>query len=419
MGNGSPHSFKKRRLNQTTTSNDFTEEQLHSFREQLNALKTIKKTNGEANNISVDDFLENEEEEQIKNKKEKTMICEAITTECEWTHFLDSRYSAVSNLRNESWRPPQIRRFWEQGPIGVVSSWWNDESDRKYVDCQQQQDAVDDNLTNNRRKELSQNEKSKKRQSKVIKSDIMKELKQQKLQKKLRERIEAGKIVKNIDADNNAFESFFDSALEIGKNIRSGKVNKISIKSKEKKKTQIIKSKEKKLKKNIASFENDELFFFDVAIGSEEKNKKSFAKLNDNDLIFTAHNDAEQVLLKNRVKMQHEQMKNVVVEQKQKHKNDGIVSSKILSQTWEDSLNEKKILKRLNVMDFVHNFKDSFFREVEELNLNTIALVNNWKIIQKHRGISRKLRLKLGIIMARERAKQKKEKNKNKNIVSK
>merc|ERR1712228_447661 len=239
-------------------------------------------------------------------------------------------------------------------------------------------------------------EKSKKRQSKVIKSDIMKELKQQKLQKKLRERIEAGKIVKNIDADNNAFESFFDSALEIGKNIRSGKVKKI-----------------------IASFENDELFFFDVAIGSEEKNKKSFAKLNDNDLIFTAHNDAEQVLLKNRVKMQHEQMKNVVVELKQKYKNDGIVSSKILSQTWEDSLNEKKILKRLNVMDFVHNFKDSFFREVEELNLNTIALVNNWKIIQKHKGISRKLRLKLGIIMARERAKQKKEKNKNKNIVSK
>merc|ERR1712228_226561 len=100
--NGSPHSFKKRRLNQTTTSNDFTEEQLHSFREQLNALKTIKKTNDEANNISVDDFLENEEEEQIKNKKEKTMISEAITTECEWTHFLDSRYSAVSNLRNES-----------------------------------------------------------------------------------------------------------------------------------------------------------------------------------------------------------------------------------------------------------------------------------------------------------------------------
>merc|ERR1711920_525399 len=91
-------------------------------------------------------------------------------------------------------------------------------------------------------------------------------------------------------------------------------------------------------------------------------------------------------------------------EDKKEKKKHGVVSSDILSKTWEDSLKEKKILKKLNVMDFVHNFRDSFFRDVEELNLNPAVLLKNWKMIQKHDGISRKLRLKLGIIMARERA---------------
>merc|ERR1712129_57478 len=86
----------------------------------------------------------------------------------------------------------------------------------------------------------------------------------------------------------------------------------------------------------------------------------------------------------------------------------GVVSASILSGTFQDSLKEKKVLKRLNIMDYVHHGKDAFFREVEELNLNPSVLLDNWKAVKTNTEISRKLSKKLGIIMARERARRKK-----------
>eukprot|EP01083_Nonionella_stella_P295142 1003112_1 len=122
--------------------------------------------------------------------------------------------------------------------------------------------------------------------------------------------------------------------------------------------------------------------------------------------------NSENILLEQRVKMQHNEMimggDSNVVKGNVKVNNNEIVSANILSDTVEDSMKEKRILKKLNVMDYVNNYKNAFFREVEELNLNAGVLVDNWNVVKKHDGLSRKLRKKLGIIMARERVKRKK-----------
>merc|ERR1712154_632544 len=157
--------------------------------------------------------------------------------------------------------------------------------------------------------------------------------------------------------------------------------------------------------------------------GDESKDEDMMDKLDENDMIYAKNvelisnpvglDNSTQILLRDRVKKQHEQMMEFDEndgedEEKKEKKKHGVVSSDILSKTWEDSLKEKKILKKLNVMDYVHNFKDSFYRDVEELYLNPVVLLQNWKMIQQHDGISPKLRKKLGFIMARERTRQKK-----------
>jgi len=313
--------------------------------------------------------------------------------------------------------------------------WWNGDGKIELTDQQRRLGA----LAKDGKIPLSKREKSRQVQLKAIKKDIMRELKQQKLQKRLEKRIAAGEVVQNLDSANNPFESFFDSALEMGKQVRSEQPKVFgaigpsmgtsigpSAEEKEGKKTKIIKAKWKK-QKNIASFKNDGLFFFDeedeTSASGEEEDKDVMDKLDENDMIYAKNvelisnpvglDNSTQILLRDRVKKQHEQMMEFDEnegddEDKKEKKKHGVVSSDILSKTWEDSLKEKKILKKLNVMDFVHNFKDSFFRDVEELNLNPAVLLKNWKMIQQHDGISRKLRLKLGIIMARERARQKK-----------
>jgi len=139
--------------------------------------------------------------------------------------------------------------------------------------------------------------------------------------------------------------------------------------------------------------------------------------------VIAAKLRSERLLLSQRVKAQHEALRDDVEAEDRGEgkrgeiKKDGVLNASVLSETHEDSLREKKLLKKLKVMDFVSNYKDSFFREVEELNLNVDALLENWKDIKNHEGISRKLRKKLGIIMARGNAKRKK-KEKMQNLIA-
>ena len=101
--------------------------------------------------------------------------------------------------------------------------------------------------------------------------------------------------------------------------------------------------------------------------------------------------NAEKLLLKQRVREQHEAMKvdvdTIDTEKDVKQrmiKGDGVVSADILSSnSYEGALKEKMLLKRLNVMDYVRSYKNAFFREVEELDLNVNALVDNWDTIKK------------------------------------
>mmetsp|Transcript_39657 Transcript_39657/g.49049 ORF Transcript_39657/g.49049 Transcript_39657/m.49049 type:complete len:262 (-) Transcript_39657:30-815(-) len=78
-----------------------------------------------------------------------------------------------------------------------------------------------------------------------------------------------------------------------------------------------------------------------------------------------------------------------------------IKAENILSNNPVKSREDKYVLKSLNIMDYVHSYRDSFFREVQELNLNVESLWKNWQIVKKHKKLSRKLRKKLGIVMAR------------------
>jgi len=54
-------------------------------------------------------------------------------------------------------------------------------------------------------------------------------------------------------------------------------------------------------------------------------------------------------------------------------------------------------------MDYVIKYRDDFYREIEELQINRQSLLDNWTFIKKHNMLSRKLKRKLGIIMARYR----------------
>merc|ERR1712025_1033270 len=85
---------------------------------------------------------------------------------------------------------------------------------------------------------------------------------------------------------------------------------------------------------------------------------------------------SERALLKQRVAMQHREMDEAAQrameeieddeEEKPVSKKNGVVSVGILSGTVQGRMAEKRLLKKLNVMDFVHHGKDVFFREVEE-----------------------------------------------------
>merc|ERR1712232_175444 len=79
------------------------------------------------------------------------------------------------------------------------------------------------------------------------------------------------------------------------------------------KRTKIIQPKLKKLKKNIATFEDDGLFFFD----SEDSHSDDDNVLNDLQMVavkenvnemIAAKNSAEQILLRQREKMRVQQM---------------------------------------------------------------------------------------------------------------
>lgn len=98
-------------------------------------------------------------------------------------------------------------------------------------------------------------------------------------------------------------------------------------------------------------------------------------------------------------------------------KNKARISGKLLSDDKSNASQEKKILSKLNVMDYVVRYKDSFFKECESLNLNINALIDNWQTIKKNKKVSKKLKRKLGIIYAREMKRRKKlEKKKKKEI---
>jgi len=368
----------------------------------------------------------------------------AVATESEWMGFLDDRYNE-DDERKTDWKPPEILTFWEQGPIGIVKEWWDDTATSRggagkkgILDDGQESAAM----------LPSKEEISRRKQNRTIKRDIMKELKQQKLEQRLRARLEKGELVQQ--SADNALDSFFTAALEMGQDIRSGKLQQFDDdeEAPKERKTKIVRPQERALKA-IASLKDDELFFFDdsdpddgpsdakgsVHAVDGESGGVEMDRVNENDMIHIEANSignarnghsqsaviaakmsSERLLLEQRVREQHEAMKVDLdaleaAEQDVKRrliKKDGVVSSRILSGTYEDALREKKVLKRLNVMDYVRNYKNAFFREVEELDLNVDALLQNWQSIKTHDGISRKLRKKLGIVMARERAKRKK-----------
>jgi len=376
----------------------------------------------------------------------------AVATDSDWHGFLSTRYD-TDDVRKSDWKPPEINTFWEQGPIGQVMSWWNDEQFATFVDkCDAAASKAQEQAT------ASAAEVSKRKQLRIIKRDVMKELKQQKLQKSLEARIEGGEVVKNMDTANNPFESFFTAALELGDDIRSGNVDveQLLQEGQKQKKTRLIQPKLKKLKQ-IASLADDDLFFFDDDDDDDDDSDKEgeendganddnddgefLHRIDSNDLIHINENSiahvgdaklsagkvrSEQVLLQQRVQSQRAEMHMAQVQavddagqsaMEEVRDNGGTGSSNsnavlpanVLTNTVEDATQEKKILKKLNVMDYVHRYKDPFYREVEELNLNLDALLQNWSIIKRNATLGRKLKKKLGIMMARQRVQKRKQ----------
>eukprot|EP01084_Bolivina_argentea_P086756 156776_1 len=120
----------------------------------------------------------------------------------------------------------------------------------------------------------------------------MKELKQQRLEKRLRDRMEEGELVQNMDEANNPFESFFTSALEMGQNIRNGDVMETLKNEEEQKKEKKTKRFEPKLRKikTIATFANDDLFFIDPEQSEEEEGDAIMQAINENDMIHLNEN---------------------------------------------------------------------------------------------------------------------------------
>jgi len=262
----------------------------------------------------------------------------ATATESEWLDFLNTRYDE-DDQRKSDWKPPEIHTFWDQGPIGQVMSWWDDSDARTFVNETEFAAEYEAEKQRQTTTNLSKDEISKKQQQRTIKKDIMKELKQQKLEKKLRERIEGGEVVKDMNADNSVFESFFDAALSLGNNLRDGVITKEQLKKESKPKTKIIRPQIKKLKE-IATFENDGLFFFDDndhndddegeehGDGSDAEREKTegfLDNINEHDMIYVNENsvvndkegnvnvavlaskvNAEQLLIQQRVIQQHQ-----------------------------------------------------------------------------------------------------------------
>ncbi|ETO09092.1 C2 domain containing protein [Reticulomyxa filosa] len=381
-----------------------------------------------------------------------------ITTEKEWNKFLESRFKDETQIDDEAegnqqiwwkgdWKPPEIKVNWEQGPIGQIKNWWEeDESLQKIIYAKK---AEDKETEENKKKKMSANdrirEKKKKEQLQAIKKDVTKELKRQQLEKQLRKRIEEGKVVKSIaeisDQNNNesdAFVSFFEGALgqkksgdddndddenndEDGKGLgNKGKTKEEEEEIKLQKK--IYLKQQRKLRKpvfkTIASFENDSLFFID---NSDDVSSSQFhdpisnqslldfiesdngpiasTNVNDSNITKSHNNNAKS----NSLASNHASTKNTpssaanTTEMRISSENllTGILPN--------EKRNEKKLLKKLNIMDYVIRYRDDFYREIEELQINRDSLVQNWRSIKQHSSLSRKLKKKLGIIMARYR----------------
>ena len=160
--------------------------------------------------------------------------------------------------------------------------------------------------------------------------------------------------------------------------------------------------------RSIATLENDDLFFVDEKSGDED-NGGNEVDLNEieskieNQMSMTGMDAdeyerimAEQKLLYHRERIDKEDGNDNQYNHNDKRINsltskDGnlkIKAENILSDNPVKSREDKYVLKSLNIMDYVNSYRDSFFREVQELNLNVESLWKNWQIVKKQLIVS-------------------------------
>ena len=233
---------KKKNTNKTSQRQETNEVTRNKGNKtQTSATKTdntLKKA--KTNNINIDS--------RLHDPNLPTYAKETVSSATEWNSFFTDTFDDEKEgiLRENARALPTIVTHWEQGPVGTVSSWWNDDN-RKIVRNVYDLDETEYNNNENEQEtdEMKANKELPKHlhlirmkqseQRNQIKKDIRKELKQQRLERQLRKRMESGELVQILDENDNPFESFFKQATIRSKQINDGTFDSTKIENDEKK----------------------------------------------------------------------------------------------------------------------------------------------------------------------------------------